>query len=152
MITPLPSGQKFKLFFVEDDVLMLRMYQKFFTQEGFDVSIAINGAEAISELAKMQKLPDLIILDVMMPELNGIEVLKILKENPNYKTIPVIIWSNLSREGDIEKALSMGAVLYLIKSEYTPQEVIAKIKEFIQAYKKKNGVPEVKIPTRAKTL
>ena len=152
MTTTSISEQKFKLFFVEDDVLMLRMYQKFFTQEGFDVSIAINGAEAISELAKMQKLPGLIILDVMMPELNGIEVLKILKENPNYKTIPVIIWSNLSREGDIEKALSMGAVFYLIKSEYMPQEVVAKIKEFIQAYKKKNGVPEVKIPTRAKAL
>lgn len=142
--------QKFKLFFVEDDVLMLRMYQKFFTQEGFDVSFAVNGAEAIVELEKMQKLPDLIILDVMMPELNGIEVLKILKESPKYKTIPVIIWSNLSREGDIEKALSMGAVLYLIKSEYMPQEVVAKIKEFIQAYKKKNGIPEVKVITRSK--
>jgi len=88
----------------------------------------------------------------MMPELNGIELLKILKGNPKYKTIPVIVWSNLSREGDIEMALSMGAVLYLIKSEYAPQEVIAKIKEFIYAYKKKNGIPEVKITTRDKAL
>ena len=101
---------------VDDDPLITRMYQAKLTLAGFDVVIASDGGEAFSVAEKNK--PDLILLDLMMPKINGIEALKILKKSPETKSIPVIILTNLTDNGDdITKAKEMGAHDYLVKSQ-----------------------------------
>ena len=95
-------------------------------------------------LAKLKKeKPTLVLLDIMMPKMNGFEVLKKIKADSSSKNIPVILLTNLGGEDDAKKGLEMGAVAYLIKSDYTPDEVIAKIKEILSA-STRDEIPEPK--------
>lgn len=111
-----------KILIVEDDQFILKMYKKKFEIKGYVVEVAHDGQEAMD---KMQKLtPDLILLDIMMPKLNGLEVLDLMKKDQQLKNIPVIVLTNLSTSADAETALSKGAVKYIIKSEYTPTQVV----------------------------
>jgi CheY-like chemotaxis protein len=119
---------------VEDDQLIQRMYQKIFTFEGFNVELASDGEEGLDKLRSMQSKPTVILLDVMMPKMNGMQVLEKLKADPELKSIPVIMLSNLAGENDIETALSKGAVKYIIKSEYDPKQVSDMVKEIIAGY------------------
>lgn len=127
-----------KLLIVEDDPLMSRMYEKIFKFEGYEVELSVNGEEGL-EKAKTAK-PTLILLDIMMPKMNGLEVLEKLKADPAIKTIPVVMLTNLAGQQDAEKALSMGAVKYIIKSEYEPKQVANMIKEIL-AGATRNEVP-----------
>ncbi len=109
---------------VEDEPLLLDLYQEAFEDAGLEVEIAENGAEA---LKKADKNPRLILLDILMPGMNGFEVLKKLKNNSKTKDIPVIVLTNLgSEQSDKDKqlALSLGAVDYLVKSYHTPDEIV----------------------------
>lgn len=121
-----------KILLIEDDPLVVRMYQKVMSFEGFSIESAANGREGLKK-AKEYK-PDLIFLDIMMPKMNGIEVLEHLKADPELKHIPVIILTNLSGTHDAENALSKGAVFYMVKSEYKPKDVAAKAKEYLLKY------------------
>jgi len=121
-----------KVFIVEDDPLMLRMYQKIFTFEKYEVEIASDGEEALAKVVAAN--PTVILLDIMMPKMNGMQVLEKLKADPATKNIPVIMLTNLSGQQDAETALSKGAVKYLIKSEYEPKEVADIVKEIIAGY------------------
>ena len=121
-----------KILIIEDDPLMLRMYQKIFKFEGYDVFIATNGEEGITA-AKNNK-PTLILLDIMMPKMNGLEVLDKLKENPDTKKIPTVMLTNLAGSHDAEKALTAGAVKYIVKSEYDPKQVTNMVKEILAGY------------------
>ncbi|MDX1607818.1 MAG: response regulator [Candidatus Spechtbacterales bacterium] len=115
---------------VEDDPLIIRMYQNKLSADGYNVETAFNGEEGLTKIRKQK--PDLILLDVMMPRMNGIEVLKNLKENDDTKDIPVIFLTNLGdNEEDIEKAKDMGATDYLVKSEISLSDLSEKVKEFI---------------------
>ncbi|OGG01764.1 hypothetical protein A2Z33_00290 [Candidatus Gottesmanbacteria bacterium RBG_16_52_11] len=114
---------------VEDDPLMARMYQKIFTFEKYAVEMAANGLEGL-EKARTVK-PTIILLDIMMPKMNGLEVLDKLKKDPDLKSIPVIMLTNLAGEKDAETALLKGAVKYIVKSQYEPKEVVKMIKEII---------------------
>lgn len=118
-----------KILIVEDDPLISRMYQKMFTFEKFEVATAKNGQEGV-EKATQQK-PDAILLDVMMPELNGLEVLEKLKSQPETKNIPVIMLTNMSDAGDAEAFLEKGAVKYIVKSDYTPKQVADMVAEVL---------------------
>jgi CheY-like chemotaxis protein len=100
-------------------------------KKGFSVITIDSGLKALAMLETMAKLPNLIILDVLMPSLNGLEVLKVLKLNPRYKTIPVFMWSNLNEKDDVKKALSIGAAYYLAKIDSPPSEVLEKIEKVI---------------------
>ena len=121
-----------KILIIEDDSLMSRMYQKIFTFQKYDVEVAADGEEG---LAKVQQThPTVILLDVMMPKMNGLQVLEKLKENPDTKGIPVIMLTNLAGQQDAETALSKGAVKYIVKSDYEPQEVADIVKEIIAGY------------------
>src|ERR1035438_2232929 len=122
-----------KVFIVEDDPLMLRMYQKIFTFEKYEVEIASDGEEALAKVVAAN--PTVILLDIMMPKMNGMQVLEKLKADPATKNIPVIMLTNLSGQQDAETALSKGAVKYLIKSEYEPKEVADIVKEIIAGYR-----------------
>ena len=117
---------------VEDDPLMSRMYQKIFKFEGYDVEFAGNGLEGL-EKARTVK-PTLILLDIMMPQMNGLEVLDKLKADPETKVVPVIVLTNLAGTQDAETALSKGAVKYIIKSEHDPAEVAKMVKEILAGY------------------
>jgi CheY-like chemotaxis protein len=108
---------------------MSRMYQKVLKFEGFEVVPAENGQDGINA-AKTHK-PDLILLDIMMPKMNGIEVLEILKSDSATKNIPVVMLTNLSGTHDAENAMSKGALDYLVKSQFKPRDVAIKIKEVL---------------------
>lgn len=116
---------------VEDDKLLAEMYQEKLELESYKVIVAEDGKEA---LKKAQKQPNLILLDIMMPGMNGFEVLKELKQNMETKNIPVIVLTNLGSESadkDKNLAISLGAQNYLVKSYHTPDEVIKKVKSAI---------------------
>ena len=130
-----------KILIVEDDPLMSRMYQKIFTFEGYGVEMASDGQEGL-EKARTGK-PTLILLDIMMPKMNGLEVLEKLKKDPDMKAIPVVILTNLAGQQDAETALMKGAVKYIVKSEYEPKQVANMIKEILAGYTR-NKVPEQK--------
>ena len=136
------------LFIVEDDPLMSRMYEKAFRLNNFDIEQAFDGQEAIAKLETMNPKPVLIVLDVMMPKMSGFDVLKHIKASPDLKNIPVVMLSNLAGQEDAEKALLMGAVLYLVKSQYEPKQIVEKIKEIISGYSRKDSIPEVKVQTK----
>ncbi len=127
-----------KVLIVEDDPLMSRMYQKIFTFEGYEVEMAGDGEEGL-EKAKTTK-PTIVLLDVMMPKMNGLQVLDKLKLDPETKAIPVVMLTNLAGQQDAETALAKGAVKYIIKSEYEPKQVASMVKEILAGYTR-NEVP-----------
>lgn len=88
---------------------------------------ALDGEEGLRLVTTAN--PDLILLDLILPKVHGFEVLKKLKENPETKDIPIIVLTNLEAMGDVEKALELGATTYLVKADYTLEEVIQKIKK-----------------------
>ncbi|MEK7561091.1 MAG: response regulator [Patescibacteria group bacterium] len=113
---------------VDDDPLITRMYQKRLTDDGYDVETASNGEEAI--LALRRKIPNLIILDIMMPKMNGVETLKFLKGDASTASVSVIILSNLGdRTEDIDKAKQMGALDYLVKSNITLKQLSERVEK-----------------------
>lgn len=128
-----------KILIVEDDPLMSRMYEKIFTFEKYEVEMAHDGEEGLLKAKNVQ--PTLIMLDVMMPKMNGLEVLERLKSDPSTKGIPVVMLTNLAGQQDAETALSKGAVKYLIKSEHEPKEVTDIVKEILAGYTR-NEVPK----------
>ena len=132
-----------RVLIIEDDELIRRMYQKILSFRGHDVSTAANGEEGI-EQARTYK-PTLILLDIMMPKLNGLDMLKQLKALPELEHIPVIILTNLMGTADAEAALSAGAIKYIVKSDYTPKEVIDMVEGILAGYTR-NEIPEVETP------
>jgi DNA-binding response OmpR family regulator len=121
-----------KVLIIEDDPLMSRMYQKIFGFEGFQVEVAADGIEGLDK-ARTGK-PTLILLDIMMPKMNGLQVLEKLKADAEMKKIPVVVLTNLAGQQDAEKALTLGAVKYIIKSEYEPKEITNMVKEILAGY------------------
>ncbi len=118
-----------KVLLIEDDSLMVKMYDMKFTHDGFDVETALDGEEGV-EKAKTTN-PDTIILDIMLPKISGAQVLEKLKEDPKTKDIPVIVLTNLSiTEEEVTKCRELGAKEVLMKTEITPQDVVDKIKEY----------------------
>ncbi len=116
-----------KILLVEDEEMLANMYQVKFQNDGFQLIKAGNGEEGLT-LAEKEK-PDMILLDVIMPKMDGFTVLKRLKENPATKDIPVLLLTNLGQDEDVKKGNELGAVGYLVKANITPSEVVAKVKE-----------------------
>lgn len=123
---------------IEDEGLLTRMYSKKLEVDGFEVATAENGNEGIEKAKEIQ--PDLIVCDVMMPEKDGLSTLQDLKTDEETKDILVIMLSNVADENYVEEALELGAVSYLIKSQHTPAEVVAEIKEKLEAAGKKRMI------------
>jgi DNA-binding response OmpR family regulator len=136
------------LFIAEDDPLMSRMYERAFRFAGHDLTMAFDGEEAFASLQKMNPKPVLIILDVMMPKMSGFDVLRKLKEDAGLKNIPVILLTNLAGQEDAEKGLELGAVLYLVKSQYSPKQVVQKVEEIVKGYTRNEGIPEVSVEVK----
>ena len=120
------------LLIVEDDPLMQRMYQKIFTFEKYQVETASDGVEGLEKVRALK--PTVVLLDVMMPKMNGLQVLEKIKADPDLKHIPVVMLTNLAGEKDAESALMKGAVKYIVKSEYDPKQIVGMVKEIIAAH------------------
>lgn len=118
----------------EDDLTLRDMYQARLEAGGFRVLLAANGEEALKILEKEK--PDVALLDIMMPKINGLDVLEKMKKNPATKDIPAIILTVLIQDQTRVKGLMSGADDYLIKSETMPGEVIAKVEKMIKKTKK----------------
>jgi CheY-like chemotaxis protein len=131
-----------KVLIVEDDPLMSRMYQKIFSFEKFDVEMAGDGEAALAQVAIFK--PTIILLDVMMPKMNGLQVLDKLKADPTTKDIPVIMLTNLAGQQDAEAAMTKGAVKYIIKSEHEPKEVIDLVNGIVAGYTR-NEIPTTSV-------
>lgn len=114
---------------VEDELFVRELYQRVLTQSGYRVITAIDGIEALD---KAMQQPDLILLDIMLPKLNGIEVLKKLKSDPNTKSIPIVLLTNLGQESVIVDAFQSGAQGYFMKMRLTPYQIIDKVERFIK--------------------
>lgn len=123
------SDKKVKVLIVDDDAFLSGIYATKLELEGFQVVSARDGEEGLK--AAMREKPDLILLDVLMPKLDGFEVLKRLKAEPDFKATPVIMLTNLGQKEDIEKGLADGAVDYLIKAHFVPAEAVDKIKKVL---------------------
>jgi len=124
------TDDKPKILIVEDDEFLSGMYVTKFTLEGFLVHFALDG-EAGLHKAK-EEMPHLILLDILLPKMNGFEVLQALKSDMATKPIPVIMLTNLSQESDIKRGKELGADDYLIKAYNIPSEVVQKVKEKLQ--------------------
>ena len=124
-----------KVLIVEDDPFISDIYMVELENQGYEVELAPNGEKAMEKLN--QDSFDLMLLDILMPQKDGFAVLKELKDNPNFK-MAVIVLSNLGKKEHIEKAIELGANDYIIKTQFTPQEVLGKIKEIFLEQNKKD--------------
>lgn len=115
-----------KILIIEDDKFLGELISKKLKEEGFETIIALDGQEGL--IKTEEDKPDLIVLDLLLPGMDGFEVMKRLKQKESTKKIPILILSNLGEREEVEKGLKMGAVDYLIKAHFTPTEIIAKIK------------------------
>ena len=114
---------------VEDDKFLRELISRKLLSEGFKIEEAIDGEEGLAKAKEVK--PDLILLDLILPGLDGFEVLRRIKDNPSTSSIPVLILSNLGQKDEIEKGLSLGAVDFLVKAHFTPEEIVAKIKDVL---------------------
>lgn len=116
---------------VEDDGFLSGIYAQKLEVEGYDVALATNGEEGL-RLAEKDD-PALILLDLLMPKMDGFEMLEKLKANPNLKDIPVLVLTNLGQREDVERCMKLGAVGYIIKAHTLPHETVKRIKEILHA-------------------
>ncbi len=114
---------------VEDDVFLAEIYQKKFEMEGFKVSMANNGEKGLADIKK--KKPDIVLLDILLPKLDGFAVLEAAKADPAIKDIPIILLTNLGQKDDVQRGLDEGAVDYLIKTHFKPSEVVDKVRKVL---------------------
>lgn len=113
----------------EDDSLLANMYKTKFIKEGFQVLTAEDGEIAL-KIALEQRV-DLIILDIMMPKLSGIDMLKKLRQDPKGAKIPVVVLSNLAQQKEAQEAIQLGVKEFLIKANLTPSQVVIKVKQYL---------------------
>jgi len=115
---------------IEDDKFLRELITQKLIKEGYEISEAVDGEEGIKKIK--EEKPGLILLDLILPEIDGFEVLSRMKEDPAVSSIPVIILSNLGQKEDVERGLKLGAVDYLIKAHFTPGEIVEKIRNILK--------------------
>lgn len=120
------EAKKTTILLVEDDHFVSDIYKRKLASDGYEVLFAPDGREALKALEGT--IPDLVLLDIMMPFVDGMEVLQKMKEDERWKNIPVVMLTNLAEKDNIEKSIAMGADGYVIKAHFTPSEVVQKIK------------------------
>lgn len=120
-----------KVLVVDDEPILRRMYEVKFQNNGFEVDSAEDGLQVFDKLKTATF--DIIVLDVMMPKMDGFEVLEKLKTTPELKDIPVVLLTNLSASNaDKDKGLELGALDYLVKDDFTPQEIVTKVQGYLK--------------------
>lgn len=125
------SNNKIKILLIEDDQFLLNIYATKFKLEKFKVVLATDGEQGI-KLASEEN-PSIILLDIMLPKMNGLDVLKKLKADKKTSKIPVVLLTNLSKKDEVDKSFALGADDYLVKAHFMPSEVVEKIKSVINS-------------------
>ncbi len=123
------NGKK-TIMIAEDDAFIGDIYEVKLKAEGYDVVLASNGRDAIEKLEAGVK-PDILLLDIVMPYMDGFDVLEALGKRDEWKKIPVVLLTNLSQKDDVDRGMALGAKDFLIKSHFTPAEVLSKVKKYI---------------------
>jgi two-component system alkaline phosphatase synthesis response regulator PhoP len=121
-----------KILFIEDEMRLHKNFEELFKTEDFELISSYDGESGL-KLAE-ETTPDLILLDLILPRKNGFEVLKEIKSNPRLSNIPVIVLTNVGGVQDIERALSLGAHVYLEKANCSLDDILGKIKETLKKY------------------
>lgn len=119
-----------KIIFVEDEPTLQKTLCDILLREGYDVKTAFDGVAGL-EMIKREK-PDLVLLDLILPKMDGFTVLKKMREDPETKDIPVMVLTNLEGTSDVERVLELGATTYLVKANYDLSEVVAKVKQALE--------------------
>jgi DNA-binding response OmpR family regulator len=122
--------EKIRVLLIEDEKEVLELYKLKLTLDGYEVITAESGQEGLNKALKSN--PELVFLDIKMPEMDGFEVLKELRRSAKTKATPVIILSNFDEQELIEKGLTLGANEYLIKSQFTPEAISNKVKDWVK--------------------
>ncbi|MEK7067071.1 MAG: response regulator [Patescibacteria group bacterium] len=123
------SGSGFTVLLVEDDKFLRDLLMRKLENENLKVEVASNGKEVFDKARECK--PKLILLDLILPDMDGFQILDNLKQNAESKDIPVLVLSNLGQKDDIEKCMELGAADYLIKAHFTPRDIVAKIKKLL---------------------
>ena len=119
-----------KILIIEDEELLSNLLKNKLSELGYDVSVALNGLQGLQAIKEI--VPDLILLDLVMPKMDGFEVMRKMQEDASISGIPVIIVSNSGQPVEIDKAKKLGAKDWLIKTEFDPQEVIDKVRKQLE--------------------
>ena len=120
-----------KILIVEDDAFISEMYSNKLKKAGFEIQVIKDGEEAIKQIPEIK--PDLILLDIVLPKMDGFEILKRIKENPQMQNIKVVLLTNLGQEEDIKKGLQLKADAYMIKAHFTPTQVVDQVNELLKS-------------------
>ncbi len=118
-----------KILLIEDDPLLIDIYTTKLQQSGFEVQTVEEGEKAVTAI--QQERPDIVLLDIVLPHVDGWEILQQVQASEELKRIPIVILSNLGQKEEIEKGLRLGAVRYLIKAHYTPSQVVEEVVKLI---------------------
>lgn len=118
-----------KVLVVEDDNFLVSAYRAKLTKSGFTVEVATDGEEALAKLPGF--MPDIIILDVVMPRKDGFATLQEIKQHDEYKNIPVIVATNLGKKDEVEQAKELGAAEFITKSNLSMEELVQKINSYV---------------------
>jgi|SRR3989344_6672071 len=119
-----------KILIIEDDKFLRELIAQKLVKSGYDVLSSIDGEDGLKKIKEDR--PDLVLLDLILPNIDGFEVLSQIKGDPKINAVPVIIFSNLGQKEDTEKGLKLGAADYLIKAHLTPGEIVEKIKNVLK--------------------
>ena len=114
---------------IEDDPFLIDIYSTKLKEAGFTIEVAIDGEEALRKVK--EKNPDLVVLDIVLPQIDGWEILKKIKSEDKFRNLKIIILSNLGQKEEVEKGISLGATKYLIKAHYTPSQIVEEIKKVL---------------------
>lgn len=122
-------SQTIRIAIIEDDPAIAQMYRMKFESDGFEVDVASDGALGVEMLTK--RMPDILLLDIQMPEMNGVEVLKKVRKLPGGQTIPVIILTNLGQQEAPAELDNLDVSSYIVKADLTPRQVVEQIKRVL---------------------
>jgi DNA-binding response OmpR family regulator len=136
-------NKKFVVLIIEDDEVLLRALYLLFRKNDFTVASASDGDTGLKMAQRLN--PDIIILDLLLPKMSGLDVLKYLKSNPLTRDIPVIILSNLGDESDVEQAKSLGAIDYFIKAETDLSDLVKKTSKVLSEKSLGNKKEKIKV-------
>ena len=127
----MPAKKRFKILVVENETFLVKIFDTKLKKEGFDVVLATDGEQAVDKAASEK--PDLILLDLLLPKMRGFEALEKIRQNPDTASTRVIILTNLGQEVDIQRAKSLGALDFLVKTHVPTQEVVDKIRRALDS-------------------
>ncbi len=122
-------NKKIVVVLVEDDKFLANIYKTKFEMEGFTIYVAEDGEAGLAAVKK--KKPDIVLLDILLPKLDGFTVLEQLKKNDSTKKIPVILLTNLGQKDDVDRGQDLGAADYLIKAHFKPSETVDRVKKIL---------------------